>query len=139
LNVRTVDKLVLGSVIWSHTIFRFFETFYEDASPSKLHRSTKIFFLDLRIKSYGCLKFLGEVWAGWACVGDNQQELTTCAKSEGRRKLLYFAQGEFGAPGHGRQVIAGRRVTAGWRPAVAYQPRPCPWIDNFGSFWFLNK
>jgi hypothetical protein len=30
------------------------------------------YFLDLWIKCYGCLKFLGEVWAGQACVGSNQ-------------------------------------------------------------------
>jgi hypothetical protein len=40
----------------------------------------KSYFLDLRIKSYGCLKFLGEIWAGWACVGANEEELTTCVK-----------------------------------------------------------
>jgi hypothetical protein len=40
----------------------------------------KPYFLDLRIKSYWCLKFLGEVWAGRACAVANQQELTTCAK-----------------------------------------------------------
>jgi hypothetical protein len=38
------------------------------------------YFLDLRIKSYGYLKILGEVWAGWACAGANEEELTTCAK-----------------------------------------------------------
>jgi hypothetical protein len=42
------------------------------------------YFLDLRIKSYGCLKFLGEVW-----VGEYEQELTTCAKLCGQ------AEGEF--------------------------------------------
>jgi hypothetical protein len=40
----------------------------------------KLYFLDLRIKSYGCLMFLGEAWVGRACAGANQQELTTCAK-----------------------------------------------------------
>jgi hypothetical protein len=29
------------------------------------------YFLDLRIKSYGYLKFLEEVWAGLACAGAN--------------------------------------------------------------------
>jgi hypothetical protein len=42
------------------------------------------YFLDLRIKSYGCLKFLGEVWVGRACVGANEEELTTCAKFWGQ-------------------------------------------------------
>jgi hypothetical protein len=44
-------------------------------------------FLDLRIKSYGCLKFQGEVWAGWACVAANERELTTCAKSGGQEEI----------------------------------------------------
>jgi hypothetical protein len=41
-------------------------------------------FLDLRIKSYGCLKFQGEVWAWRACAGANEEELTTCAKFWGQ-------------------------------------------------------
>jgi hypothetical protein len=44
----------------------------------------KSYFLDLRIKSYGCLKFLGEIWAGRACAGANEEELTTCAKLWGQ-------------------------------------------------------
>jgi hypothetical protein len=44
----------------------------------------KMHFLDLRIKSYGCLKFQGEVWAGRACTASNEKELTTCAKSGGQ-------------------------------------------------------
>jgi hypothetical protein len=44
----------------------------------------KLYILDLRIKSYGCLKFQGEVWARRACAGANQQELTTCAKRGGQ-------------------------------------------------------
>jgi hypothetical protein len=32
----------------------------------------KSYFSDLRIKSYGCLKFLGEVWAGQECAAANQ-------------------------------------------------------------------
>jgi hypothetical protein len=37
---RTADKPVLGSVTWSHFIFRFFETFCVHASWNKLHGST---------------------------------------------------------------------------------------------------
>jgi hypothetical protein len=33
--------------------------------------------LDLQIKSYGETKVLGEIWARQACIGANQQELTT--------------------------------------------------------------
>jgi hypothetical protein len=55
-------------------------------SRSKLRGKKKTHFLDLRIKSYGCLKFQGEVWVGRACAGANQQELTTCAKSGGQEE-----------------------------------------------------
>jgi hypothetical protein len=41
--------------------------------------------LDLRIKGYGCLKFEGEGWAGRACAGANEKELTTLPKFGGRR------------------------------------------------------
>jgi hypothetical protein len=36
-NVHMADKPVLVNVTWAHTIFRFFETFFEDASRRKLH------------------------------------------------------------------------------------------------------
>jgi hypothetical protein len=45
----------------------------------------KSYFWDLRIKSNGCLKFLGEVWAGRACARANEKELTTCGKIWGQR------------------------------------------------------
>jgi hypothetical protein len=38
------------------------------------------YFSDLQIKSYGCLKFFGEVWAGRACARANEEELTTYAR-----------------------------------------------------------
>jgi hypothetical protein len=38
------------------------------------------YFSSLRIKNYGCLKFLGEVCARRACVVLNEEDLTTCAK-----------------------------------------------------------
>jgi hypothetical protein len=63
--------------------------------------------LDLRIKSYRCLKFLGEVWAGKACAGANHQELTTCAK-EGGQEEDFFAKGKFRAPGRSWQMTASR-------------------------------
>jgi hypothetical protein len=51
------------------------------------------YFLNLWIKSYGCLKILGEVWAGWACFGANQQELTTCAKICGQEEGVKIWKG----------------------------------------------
>jgi hypothetical protein len=41
----------------------FFETFLEDVSGRKLRGKKESYFFDLWIKSYGCLKFQGEVWA----------------------------------------------------------------------------
>jgi hypothetical protein len=48
------------------------------------------YFLELQIKNYGCLKFLGEVWAGRACARANQQELTTYAKKGGQEEETFF-------------------------------------------------
>jgi hypothetical protein len=75
----------------------------------------KAHFLDLRIKSYGCLKFQGEVWAGRACAVANEEELTTCAK--------LWGQGARGIPKKGpmqeRSATADRSSTSGRRPLVA--------------------
>ena len=40
LNVLRVTKLVLGNVIWPHSIFKFFETFCEHTSCNKLCENT---------------------------------------------------------------------------------------------------
>jgi hypothetical protein len=50
-------------------------------------------FLDLQIKYYGEMKFLEEVWIGWANAGTNQQELTTCAQKCGQDEEGEFWQG----------------------------------------------
>jgi hypothetical protein len=79
----------------------------------------KSYFLDPRIKSYGCLKFQGEVWAGRACAGANQQELTTCAKSGGQ------GEKKFKKKGYSPTAVAstcGRRATAGRWPVLSGQP-----------------
>ena len=62
-NVYTVDKPVLVSVTWAHTIFRFFDTFCEEASLRK-----KIAFFGPTDQK---LKFWREVWAGWVCARAN--------------------------------------------------------------------
>jgi hypothetical protein len=60
--------------------FDFLKLFVKMCLAASFASKKKLYFLDLRIKSYGCLKFLGEVWAGRACVGANEEELTTCGK-----------------------------------------------------------
>jgi hypothetical protein len=66
----------------------------------------KSYFLDLRIKSYGCLKFLGEVLAWHLCVGSNEEELTTCAKFWGQ---------EVGGRGYEGAIMGDPRKHS-WRP-----------------------
>jgi hypothetical protein len=81
----------------------------------------KKYFLDLRIKSYGCLKFLGEVWARLACATGNEEELTNHKKIWGQgvakmgdqwgrarrpdQRLLTI-----GRPSHGRPLISLGRL-----------------------------
>jgi hypothetical protein len=36
---------------------------------------------------------LGEVWVEWACIGANQQELTTCAKRCGHEEERKLCKG----------------------------------------------
>jgi hypothetical protein len=60
------------------------------------------------------LKFLGELWAGRACAGTNQQELTTCAKSAGQYKKKFKKKGEADPV---QVSIRGQRATAGRQPA----------------------
>jgi hypothetical protein len=104
------------SVSLEHTLFfRFFETFCEHASRSKLRGKKKVHLLDLRIKSYGCLKFQGEVWAGWACAGANEEESTTCAKFWGQ-EVGGRGQGEYKK---GDPCRSGRRPPTAPRPTVA--------------------
>jgi hypothetical protein len=71
----------------------------------------KTHYLDLRIKSYGCLKFQGEVWAGRACAAANEEDLTTCAKFCGQGGWARGAQGR-----HSRAPALGRPTEL--RPAV---------------------
>jgi hypothetical protein len=44
-----------------------------------------LYFLDLRIKSYGEMKILGEVWVGWASAVANQKGLTISAQKSGQQ------------------------------------------------------
>jgi hypothetical protein len=93
----------------------------------------KSYFLDLRIKSYGCLKFQEEVWAGRACAVANQQELTTCRKSGGQEEKTF--QGKWELPhkfrcrpaAGGRPLVAGLPATCGRGPVARPRPGPDRW------------
>jgi hypothetical protein len=73
-----------------HTLFLdFLKLFVNMRLAVSFAGRKKTHFLDLWIKSYGCLKFQGEVWAGRACATTNEKELTTCGKKwgAGRKRL----------------------------------------------------
>jgi hypothetical protein len=72
----------------------------------------KLHFLDLRINSYGCLKFLGEVWARRACVGANEEELT-------KHQKIWVQGGGGKGEGVGKMRDPWER---GLRPATALRP-----------------
>jgi hypothetical protein len=91
----------------------FFETFCGHAPRNKLRMIQISLFLDLRIKSYGCLKFLGEVWAGRAWAGTNEEKFIKVLKSEGRRRKKAGGNNKKMQPAH------GRLATSGHSPAIA--------------------
>jgi hypothetical protein len=88
--------------------------------------------LDLWIKSYGCLKFLGEVWAGRAYTRANEEELTKHQKIWGQGGGGKGAGGwKNGVPCPARQSLAGAaRSGPAWpRHCAAFQvgARPYTW------------
>jgi hypothetical protein len=85
MSVRRTNRF--WSVSLEHTLFfDFLKLFVNMRLALSFMEKQKSYFLDLWIKSYGCLKFQGEVWARRACAGANQQELTTCTKSGGQER-----------------------------------------------------
>jgi hypothetical protein len=137
LNVRTADKPVLVCVTWAHTIFWFFETFFEYASFNKLHGKKKTHFLDLRIKSYGCLKSQGKVWVGRACAEANEKELTTCAKSRGQEEKKIQEKWEQPDRSRRQSAASGRSLVVSRPWAADLRLSGCP--NFFEFFEFLIK
>jgi hypothetical protein len=67
------------------------------------------YFSDLRIKSYGCLKIIGEVWVGQVCARANEEELTTfpkiCRQDLGSEGTI---KGDQGNSGQRLAITSGR-------------------------------
>jgi hypothetical protein len=129
MSVRRTNRF--WSVSLEHTLFLdFLKLFVNMRIALSFAGKQKSYFLDLRIKSYGCLKFQGEVWAGRACAGANQQELTTCTKSGGQEEKTFQEKWEL--PQRFKR-----------RPAVARRPRvdTCAYetIQIFLKFFYLKK
>jgi hypothetical protein len=108
MSVRQTNRF--WSVSLEHTLFLdFLKLFVNIRLALSFAGKQKSCFLDLRIKSYGCLKFQGEVWAGRACAVANQRELTTCIKSGGQEEKTFQEKWEL--PQRLRRQPAGRRST----------------------------
>jgi hypothetical protein len=83
MSVRRTNRF--WSVSHEHTLLLdFLKLFVNMRLTVSFVGKKKTHFLDLRNKSYGCLNFQGEVWAGRACAAANEEELTTCAKFYGQ-------------------------------------------------------
>jgi hypothetical protein len=129
MSVRRTNRF--WSVSLEHKLFlNFLKLFVNMRLALSFAGKKESYFLDLRIKSYGCLKFQGEVWAGRACDGANQQELTTCTKS-GRQEEKTF-QEKWELPHRYRH-----RPAAGGRPRV--DTCTCGTIHIFLKFFYLKK
>jgi hypothetical protein len=115
MSVRRTNRF--WSVSLEHTLFLgFLKLFVNMCLALSFAEKQKSYFLDLPIKSYGCLKFQGEVWAGRACAGTNQQELTTCTKSGGQERKKISRK--MGTAPQVEVSTLGRRATVGRRPAL---------------------
>jgi hypothetical protein len=115
MSVRRTNRF--WSVSLEHKLFLdFLKLFVNMRLALSFARKQNSYFLDLRIKSYGCLKFQGEVWAGRACAGANQQKLTTCTKSGGQEEKTFQEKWEL--PHRRRSVAQGRLATSGCPPAA---------------------
>jgi hypothetical protein len=129
MSVRRTNRFWLVSL--EHTLFfDFLKLFVNMRLALSFAGKQKSYFLDLQIKSYGCLKFQGEVLAGRVCAGANQQELTTCTKSGGQEEKNIQEKWELP---HRRRC----------RSAVARWPRvdtcACGIVQIFLKFFYLKK
>jgi hypothetical protein len=148
MSVRRTNRF--WSVSLEHTLFLdFWKLFVKMRLAVSFAGKQKIHYLDLRIKSYGCLKFQGEVWAGRACAAANEEELTACAKICGQGGWARGAGGgQSGAPALGRSSTAGRGVRprsaqrspgTGDRRSAAGRPQVAACLYIFLNLFFEKK
>jgi hypothetical protein len=120
----------------THYFWIFLKLFVNMRLALSFARKQKSYFLDLRIKSYRCLKFQGEVWAGRACVGANQQELITCTKSGGQEEKTFQEKWELPHRRRCRPVAGGRPLVAGW---LRVDTCACGTVQSFLKFFYLKN
>jgi hypothetical protein len=107
-----VTKPVLVSVASPHTIFRFFETFCEDASQNKLHVSANFMILGAKVQKLWVFEVFGQ---GLARAGMRWSQPARVdhlhKKWRARKKNLKKKMGSM--------TLSRCRPTAGRRPLVA--------------------
>jgi hypothetical protein len=148
MSVRQTNRFWFVSL--EHTLFLDFLKKIVNMRLAISFAGKKMHFFDLRIKSYGCLKFQEEIWAGWACVAANEKELTTLLKFWGqggwtggqgvkivghpRRAVaptqrLLIGQQSPGQQSPGQQLLVGRRI--GDQRSPGGRPRPAAGGDQW--------
>jgi hypothetical protein len=127
LNVRTADKPVLVYVTWAHTIFRFFETFSEHASCSKLHGKKKPLFWTYGSKVMDVWSFKEKSGQGGHVLQPMRKSWPLAQKVEGRKKKNFNKNrnsptgpsvdlrpaGNLWSPAQGQLATSGRPPAAG--------------------------
>jgi hypothetical protein len=132
MSIRRTNRF--WSMSLEHTLFLDFpKLFLNMRLAISFAGREKMHFLDLRIKSYGCLKFQGEVWAGRVCVGANQQELTTCVVGQEEKRISR----KMGTARQAQVSTRGRRPTVARRPQV--DTYACHVVPNFYIYFLIKK
>jgi hypothetical protein len=141
LNVCTADKPVLVSVTRAHTIFRFLETFCEDASCSKLRvKKIRIFWI-YESKVMGVWSFKEKSRQGGHVLEPTSKSWPLMQKVEGREKKKFkkdgyspIGRGVNPRPAGDRWLPESRRskVAACWSAGRGLTPQP---VGLYLVFW----
>jgi hypothetical protein len=150
--VPTGDKPVLGCVVWSHTIFRFFETFCEDASRNKLRVSANFMILGATVQKLWVFEIFrwtlgraGMCCSQWGGVDQSAQKWGKKEEKKGRQEEKWEGKKKKMGPARGRWATAGCRpaptvwpLVGSWSAAVDQSPtaggRPAV-VDQRSGGW----
>jgi hypothetical protein len=114
MSIRRTNRFLV-CVTWAHTIFRFFETFFEHASRSKLRGEKKSIFWTYGSKVMDVWSFKEKSGQGGHVLQPMRKSWPLAQKVEGMKKKKFKKIGIAG------QVLAstrGRQATTGRRPAL---------------------
>jgi hypothetical protein len=114
--VPGVTKPVLVSVARPQTIFRFFETFCEDASQNKLCMSTNFMILGTTIQKLWVFEIFGQGLARVGMCWSQRARVDHLQKVESRRRKKFKKNGQTSlvqVTAQGQPATSGRPSAAG--------------------------